>query len=255
VGGVSALAAAMIAGPRIGRFGGEDAAHYVGFSDMRLVGGGTLILWIGWFGFNAGSTMAIIDNHELVSHILLTTNLSAATGALFALTTCWIHDRHHDLGMTLNGVLAGLVGITAGCAFVSPGAAAVIGAVSGILVFYAIRILEKLKIDDAVGAFPVHGVCGIWGTMAIGLFASAPWAGGEGGPGLGLFYGGGMAQLSVQTYGTLAICAATFVVIYVGGLFMRGVFGVRVTREEELAGLDYVEHGLHKKLELVKKAG
>jgi Amt family ammonium transporter len=243
VGGFAALAAAIAVGPRIGRFNADGSVNVLPGHNLSMVGFGVLILWLGWFGFNPGSTMAIVGNAELVSHIFLTTNIAAAAGAIAAMTLSWTIGRRPDVTMTLNGVLAGLVSVTASCAFVTDFGALIIGAIGGVIVFFGTILLDKMRVDDSVGAFPVHGMCGIWGTIALGLFAAEPWAGGPALPSLGLLYGGGASQLIVQVYGTLAVCAAAFGVTYLVVSILKPVMGLRVSRDHEIAGLDLAEHG------------
>jgi len=243
VGGFAALAAALVIGRRHGRFDEDGKPVQMASNSVVMVGLGTLILWLGWFGFNAGSTMSMVGSENLVGHILLTTNLAAAAGALLAMATSLKIYNRFDITMTLNGALAGLVGITAGCAFVDSIGAVAIGAISGVLMVYAGILLEKLKIDDVVGAVAVHGACGIWGTIAIGLFAASPFSGAEGQPAIGLLYGGEWSQLMIQTFGTLLVCSCAFVATYLLCKGIDMVLGLRVEKAEEIRGLDMVEHG------------
>jgi Amt family ammonium transporter len=180
---------------------------------------------------------------DAIAHILVVTNLAAATGALGALAMSWRLFGKPDISMTLNGILAGLVAITAPCAFVGAGSAALIGLVAGLVVVGAVVSLERSGVDDPVGAIAVHGVCGIWGTAAVGLFASAPYSGGDGLPGLGLFFGGGTEQLITQLIGALAAAGAAFFLALVLFGILKATIGLRVSPEEELAGLDAAEHG------------
>ena len=182
---------------------------------MAMTGLGALILWLGWFGFNAGSTMGIIGSEDLVGHILLTTNIAAAASAVVAMLVKRMTSKIYCTTSTLNGALAGLVGITAGCAFVNPVGALFIGIVSGVLVVYSEKLFELLKIDDVVTAVSVHGVCGLWGTIAIGLFAAPGFSGIEATPSLGLFYGGDFKQLGIQILGTLVVSLCAFSATYV----------------------------------------
>ena len=191
------------------------------------------LLWLGWFGFNPGSTLGFGDA-ELVAHIFVTTNGAAAAGAIATLITTWIKYGKPGLSMTLNGVLAGLVAITAGCHAVTPGGAILIGAIAGVLVVFAVEFFDKIvKVDDPVGAISVHGVCGAFGTLAVGLFAS------EG----GLFYGGGISLLTSQAIGVLAVGAWAFGIGLLLFLAIKYTIGIRVTKKEEENGLDYYEHG------------
>jgi ammonium transporter, Amt family len=242
VGGFAALAAVMVVGPRQGRFDHQGRANALPSYNITFAGLGTMILWMGWFGFNAGSTMAIVGSEKLIGHILVTTNMAAAAGAITTMAIVWLKERKYDLPMTLNGALAGLVGITAGCAFVDTMGAFLIGTVSGVLVYMSTHLIEKFKIDDVVGAFPVHGVCGLWGTAALGLFASPQWAGSAGLPGVGLFYGGGVWPFIVQFACSLAICFTSFFASYITVLGIKLLMGVRVSEHHEAMGLDLAEH-------------
>jgi Amt family ammonium transporter len=241
VGGWAALAGAMVLGPRIGKYGSDGKPRAMPGHNMALAVLGVFVLWLGWFGFNAGSTMAL--DSVAISHIFLTTNIAAATGALGALALSWLLFKKPDASMTFNGVLAGLVAITAPCAFVGVGSAALIGLVGGVVVVLAVLFFERVGVDDPVGAVSVHGVCGVWGTIALGLFAAPPFAGGEAQPGVGLLFGGGFAQLWIQTLGTVAACAAAFGATYLLFLAIKATVGLRVTPEEEIEGLDIAEHG------------
>lgn len=239
LGGCAALVGTMILGPRIGKYNKDGSANAIAGHSIPLASLGVFILWFGWFGFNPGSTLSV-GNGDLIARVAINTNLAAALGGIFAMVTVWKMFGKPDLSMAMNGALAGLVAVTAPCAFIEPWAAMVIGAIGGILVVFAVVILDKLHIDDPVGAFPVHGVNGIWGTLAIGIF-------GQKALGLandGLFYGGGLSQLTIQLIGVVS--AIIFVVIAMGIIFkLIDMFvGLRVTREEELRGLDIGEHGL-----------
>jgi Amt family ammonium transporter len=208
---------------------------------MPLAFLGVFILWFGWFGFNPGSTMSAVAS---IGDIAVTTNLAAAAGAIVAMLVAWIVFGKPDAGMTGNGALAGLVGITAGCAFVENWAAIVIGALAGAVVVFAVIAFDRAKIDDPVGAISVHGVCGVLGTLAVGIFASPRLieAAGVGKP--GLVYGGGLSQLGVQALGA----GAVFLWVVVASLIIFGTIkltvGLRVKPEEELEGLDIGEHGM-----------
>jgi Amt family ammonium transporter len=241
VGGFAALAGAMVVGPRIGRYGADGKPRAMPGHNLTLAALGVFILWLGWFGFNPGSTM--VADAGAIAHIFVTTNAAAATGALAAMCLSWILFKKPDISMTLNGALAGLVSITAPCAFVGMGSAAAIGAIGGIVVVGGVLFFDRVRVDDPVGAIAVHGVCGIWGTVSLGLFASAPYAGGEALPGLGLFFGGGVSQLSIQTMGAFAACGAAFVASYALFSLVKATIGIRVTPAEEIEGLDLAEHG------------
>ncbi|MCG8572741.1 MAG: ammonium transporter [Spirochaetes bacterium] len=242
VGGWAALVGALFLGARSGKYVNGEAKAIYGHN-IPLASLGVFILWLGWFGFNAGSTLAFAEN---IGHIAVTTNLAAAAGAVTAMIVIWVIDGKPDASMSLNGALAGLVGITAGCSVVSPINAMVIGMISGILVVTAVIFIDKkLKIDDPVGAISVHGICGAFGTLAVGLFAESSYAEAAGyGPVNGLFYGGGFSQLGIQLIGVLAV--AFWVLISSAILFglIKSTVGLRVTKEEERKGLDIGEHGM-----------
>ncbi len=229
VGGWAALMGVIFLGPRIGKYGADGKPRTILGHSMPFAVLGTLILWVGWYGFNPGSELAA---DGAIGPIALTTTLSAAFAACTALAITWIVGKP-DVGMTANGALAGLVGITAGCAAVDNWAACVIGVCAGALVVASVRFFDRIKIDDPVGAISVHGVCGAFGTIAVGLFAA------EG----GLFTDGETDQLVSQVIGVVAVFV--FVAIAAGILFgiIKAAHGLRVTEEEEFAGLDVLEHG------------
>jgi Amt family ammonium transporter len=207
--------------------------------DLALATIGTFILWLGWFGFNPGSTNAA--DPGAIARICVTTNLGAIAGIIGATVTSWITLGKPDFGMTLNGCLAGLVAVTAPCAFISPESALIIGAVGGTLVVLAVPMFERLRIDDPVGATSVHLINGIWGTLAVGLFAQDvinPNTTGN-----GLFFGGGAKLLSVQATGAFAAGIFTFVVAAIFWALLKITVGIRVPLQEEIAGLDVGEHG------------
>jgi Amt family ammonium transporter len=233
-GGVAALAGVLTIGPRIGKYDENGNPLPIPGHSLMLGALGVFILWFGWYGFNAGSTLAAVGAD--FATVAVTTTLSAAAGALAAMITAWVYPVYGkpDVGMTLNGALAGLVGITAGTANVSNLGAVIIGLVSGILVVISIVFLEKVKVDDPVGAISVHGTCGIWGVLAVGLFDQT---------GGGLFYGGGFTQLGVQAIGVAAIVVWTFVLSSIVFRVIKATWGLRVSAQEELAGLDRIEHG------------
>ena len=242
VGGWAGLAGIVLLGPRIGKYR-QGRVHPIPGHSMALAFLGGMILWLGWFGFNPGSTMGISGEGALaVSHIVVTTNLACAAGLLAATITAWLVSGKPDFSMTVNGALAGLVAITAPCAFVTAPAAAVIGLVAGVLVVFSVLCFDKIRIDDPVGALSVHLTNGIWGTLAIGLFATTAAPGGIDRD--GLFMGGGLGLLGAQFIGVLAVGAFTFLLalIFWGGL--KAIGGIRVTADEEAAGLDVSEMGM-----------
>lgn len=240
VGGWAALAGALILGPRIGKYDKKGKVKAIPGHNMSLAVIGLFVLWLGWFGFNPGSTMSFQNPSDVV-YILMTTNTAAIAAVLTSTATAWIFLGKPDLGMTINGCLAGLVGITGSCAYVSIEVSLLIGAVAGILVVFAVLFFDRIKIDDPVGATSVHLGCGIFGTLCVGLFAK------EGVTSLstknGLFYGGGFELLGVQIIGIVAVGAFVFTASAIVWFVIKKTIGIRVTREEEIAGLDIGEHG------------
>ena len=235
VGGFAALVAAKLVGPRIGKYGPDGKVNAIPGHNLVLGALGVFILWLGWFGFNGGSQLAFGgDDSIAVGSVIINTNLAAALGGIAALFFTWIKYGKPDISMTLNGALAGLVGITAGCGNVDAFGSVAIGLISGIVVVLSIEFIDKkLKIDDPVGAISVHGVCGFLGTVLVGVFAT------EG----GVLYGGGFGQLGVQFLGSISMIAwaivATFIVLFI----VKKTIGIRVSEKEELEGLDAHEHG------------
>lgn len=251
VGGWAALMAAAFLGPRIGRFNADGSANAMPGHNMSIATLGCLILWLGWFGFNPGSNMGVGDG-QIISHIILTTNTGGAFGGVAATITAWIVLGKPDLSMIINGILAGLVSVTAGCASVLVWHAALIGAIGGILVVFAVGFFDKLKIDDPVGALSVHLVNGVWGTLAVGLFAmgdgTAPGVSPlppflYAGP-LGLFNGGGFGSLITQLIGIVSVGGFVVVASSIFIVALKATLGIRVEPEEELKGLDIGEHGM-----------
>ena len=245
-GALAALAGALLLGPRIGRFGTDGKVHAIPGHNMAFTTLGVLILWFGWFGFNPGSTLGVQSGEELgfFAYVALTTNAAAAAGALGGIATAWVVMRKPDLSMMLNGVIAALVAVTAACGFVAPWAALVIGFVAGSIAVVGVRLVERLRIDDPIGAVAVHGMAGVWGTLATGLFAvpalASNLATGRG----GLIYTGSFAQLGTQLLGLVAVGAFTFSVSFAALWAMKKTFGIRVEAEAETAGLDVSEHGM-----------
>ncbi len=244
IGGWAALVGVIMLGPRIGKYKGKTVSPIPGHN-MTSATLGTFILWLGWFGFNPGSTMAA--NADAIAHIVMTTNLAAAAGAFVATIYAWKRSGTPDLGMTCNGCLAGLVAITAPCAFVSGPISIVIGAIAGVLVVEGVILFDKLKIDDPVGATSVHLLNGIFGTLCIGLFGDPDVAKAIAGVDLksgGLLLGGGAAQLLVQLEGVLAVGVFTVVSSGVFWFIIKQIHGLRVSAEDEMAGLDSAEMGM-----------
>ncbi|WP_045143829.1 ammonium transporter [Clostridium butyricum] len=237
IGGWCALVGATILGPRIGKYSKDGKSNAIPGHSLTLGALGVFILWMGWFGFNPGSSLGITGEGalELSSRVFITTNLAAAAAATVTMVLTWIKYGKPDVSMTLNGVLAGLVAITAGCDVVSPLGAAIIGVISAFAMVYGIEFVDKvLKVDDPVGAVGVHCINGVVGTILTGVFAM------DG----GLFYGGGFKFLGVQCLGVAAVAiwsVATATILFKG---IKATIGLRVTREEEIRGLDIEEHGL-----------
>jgi Amt family ammonium transporter len=239
VGGVTALVAAKMIGPRIGRFNKDGSPNAISGHNMPLVSLGVLILWFGWYGFNAGSTLGFGDP-QLVSRIIINTTMAPAVGAFAAMALSWIKYGKPDLSLALNGALGGLVGITAPCAVVSSGSAIVIGTLSGIIVILTIEWLNKIRVDDVVGAFPVHGACGIFGTLCVGIFGLESL----GAPMDGLLISGNYIQLGIQALGVIACLGFTAVSMWIVFSAIKVTIGLRVSRETEIKGLDEEEHGM-----------
>jgi Amt family ammonium transporter len=240
VGGVAGLAGILLLGARIGKYKPDGSVSPIPGHSMTSATLGCLILWLGWFGFNPGSTMAA--DPAAISHILNTTNLAGAIGLLTATATAWIVLGKPDLGMTINGCLAGLVAITAPCAFVGLGSSIIIGGVAGIIVVFAVLLFDKLKIDDPVGALAVHLANGVFGTICVGLFAQDKITGVA--TGNGLFFGGGTKLLTTQIIGSVSVIAFTMVVSLIFWSVIKAVLGLRVSQQEEIEGLDIGEHGM-----------
>ena len=230
VGGWAALMGAIFLGPRLGKYN-NGAINAIPGHNMSIATLGCLILWIGWFGFNPGSELAASLN---VPTIALVTNLAAAAGGVTATFTAWAISGKPDLSMVINGILAGLVGITAGCGGIGYWGSVIVGGIAGIIVVVSVGFFDNAKIDDPVGATSVHLVCGIWGTLAVGLFDTS----------LGLFYGGGITQLLAQIIGIVAIGLFTVAATALLWVIINSTVGLRVSAEEELKGLDIGEHGM-----------
>jgi len=252
VGGVIALAGAVALGPRLGRKFARDGGGLFPPHDLVMASIGAVILWFGWYGFNPGSTLSAMD-WEGIGRVATNTTLAACAGGIVSVLFVYPRSKKWDLGISLNGFLGGLVAITAPCYWVNPLGAVLIGAIAGIIVPLGVDLLEHLRIDDPIGAVPVHMICGIFGTIAVGLFASGqyglptPEGADNSAPITGLFWGGGLGQLTAQVIGSVSC------LVVVGGLAailmtalrkLPGTWNLRIGREEELEGIDVVEHGL-----------
>ena len=240
VGGWAALAGVIILGPRLGKYTKEGKINPIPGHSITSATLGVFVLWFGWFGFNPGSTMAA--DWGSIGHIALTTNTAAAAGVVAATLLAWVLFGKPDLTMAINGGIAGLVAITAPCAFVSVGSSIFIGLVAGVLVVLSVLFFDRIRIDDPVGAISAHLTCGIWGTLAVGLFAQDQFAPGT--TGNGLFFGGGPKLLFAQLVGVVAVGAFIFSASFLGWGLLKATLGIRVPPEEELAGLDIGEHGI-----------
>ena len=239
VGGCAALVGTSILKPREGKYSVDGKPTAIPAHSIPLASLGVFILWFGWFGFNAGSTLAVGDG-SLIGRVAINTNLAAALGGIAAMATVWKRFGKPDLSMAMNGALAGLVAVTAPCAYIEPWAALVIGTVAGYLVVRAVELLDKLQIDDPVGAFPVHGVCGILGTLCVGIF-------GKQALGLandGFIYSANPMQLGIQIVGSVSTVAFVVVSMSIAFKLIDLTIGLRISREEELRGLDIGEHGM-----------
>jgi Amt family ammonium transporter len=245
-GALAALAGALLLGPRIGKFGRDGRANPIPGHNMPYAVLGTIILWFGWFGFNPGSTLGVVTGDRIgyFGYVALTTNIAAAAGAVGGLASAWWILRKPDISMMLNGVLAALVAITAASGFVAPWAAIVIGGVSGWIAVAGVLFVERIGIDDPIGAVAVHGMSGVWGTLATGIFAvpalASNLATGTG----GLVYTGSFHQLGVQALGLVAVGGFTFSASFGSLWVMKRLWGIRVETETETAGLDVSEHGM-----------
>ncbi|HLK36847.1 MAG TPA: ammonium transporter [Polyangiaceae bacterium] len=260
IGGFVALAGAIALGPRLGRKFARDGGGIMAGHNMTLAAVGGVILWFGWYGFNPGSTLSAMDLHG-IGRVATNTTLAACAGGLSALFFVYWRGRYWDCGITVNGFLAGLVAITCPCYWVSPTGAFVIGGIAGVLCVLSVDLLEHLRIDDPVGAASVHGTCGIWGTLSLGLFATGQY----GAPGpygadtspdalvTGLLYGGGSYQLVAQAFGSLCITSATFGVSLLVMYALKAAGVLRLSLEKELMGMDVAEHGAPAYPELVPR--
>jgi Amt family ammonium transporter len=248
IGGFIALAGAIALGPRIGRKFKRDGGGMPPGHDMTLAALGGVFLWFGWYGFNPGSTLSAMDFGG-IGRVATNTTLAAAAAGLTAVFFAYPRAHKWDTGISINGFLAGLVAITCPCYWVSPFGAICIGGIAGVVVILGVDLLEYLRIDDPIGAWPVHGLAGIWGTLSLGLFATGQY----GAPGptgadtsstvTGLFYGGGFTQLKAQAFGSLVVCVATFAIAMIVMYAVKALGVLRISPEHELEGLDIVEHG------------
>jgi Amt family ammonium transporter len=247
VGGWAALVGAIFVGARRGKYNADGSVNPILGHSMPLGMLGVLILWIGWYGFNAGSTLGLTGGFaDLAARVAVTTTIAAGAGGATAMFVSWWRTGKSDLGLTLNGILGGLVGITAGTATVEPVGALIIGIVAGVIIVYGVLLLDRLRIDDPVGAVPVHLFNGIWGTLAVGLFTSQSFLGPNYAlsDSYGLFYGGGIEQLGYQVIGILAVGLWTVVTSVILFAAIKYTIGLRVSAAEEESGLDVGEHGL-----------
>ena len=248
IGGFISLAGAMVLGPRLGRRFKRDGGGMLPPHDLTVAAVGGVILWFGWYGFNPGSTLSAID-YGGIGRIALNTTLAASAAGLSAMFIMYPMVKKWDLGISINGFLAGLVAITCPCYWVNPLGAVIIGLVAGGVVIIGVEMLEYFRVDDPIGAWPVHGLAGVWGTLSLGLFATGQYGassalGPVNSPAVrGLFYGGGGDQLLSQFIGSFCVCAATFAIAFI--MFkVIDAFGIlRVSRDGELEGLDLHEHG------------
>lgn len=240
VGGWLALVGTYMVGPRLGKYTKDGKPQAIPGHSLPLAFLGAFILWLGWFGFNPGSTMAAIPKD--IALIAVNTNIAAATGALGAMLSAWLKFGKPDAGLTINGAIAGLVAITAPCAFVSIASAALIGLIAGVVMIFSVLFFDKIRIDDPVGAISVHGVCGALGTILLGLFDVKN----------GLLHGGGLRQLGVQVLGVVAVFVWCIVTGFILFGILKATVGLRVSKDEEVEGLDLGEHGIeaYNKLEM-----
>ncbi|MGB0396238.1 MAG: ammonium transporter [Flavobacteriaceae bacterium] len=234
MGGFSALAAAIVLGPRIGKYSKEGTSNTIPGHNLPLASVGAFILWFGWFGFNPGSSLGAVGNWELIGSVVVNTFLASAAGGIATMFYTYFYYGKIDITMVINGILAGLVSITAGCNVVGPMAAILIGFIAGILVDVAVLFFDKMKVDDPVGAVAVHGINGLFGTLAVGFFAV------EG----GLFFGGGADLLITQLVGVLTIALFSFSITFILMKVLKSLVGIRITSEEEEAGIDSVSFGV-----------
>jgi Amt family ammonium transporter len=234
MGGFSALAAAIVLGPRIGKYSSDGNSNTIPGHNLPLASVGAFILWFGWFGFNPGSSLGAVGNWELIGSVVVNTFLASAAGGIATMFYTYFSYGKIDITMVINGILAGLVSITAGCNVVAPMSAIIIGFIAGILVDVAVLFFDKMKVDDPVGAIAVHGINGLFGTLAVGFFAA------EG----GLFFGGGTDLLITQLMGVTVIALFSFSITFILMKLLKSSVGIRISTEEEEAGIDSVSFGV-----------
>jgi Amt family ammonium transporter len=234
MGGFAALAAAIVLGPRLGKYNEDGSSNTIPGHNLPLAAVGAFILWFGWFGFNPGSSLGAVGNWELIGSVVVNTFLASAAGGIATMVYTYFAYKKIDITMVINGILAGLVSITAGCNVVGPGSAILIGLIAGVLVDIAVLFFDRLKVDDPVGAVAVHGINGLFGTIAVGFFAQED----------GLFFGGGTSLLITQIIGVLSIALFSFCLTYVVMSLLKITVGIRVSKEEEKAGIDAVSFGV-----------
>jgi Amt family ammonium transporter len=234
MGGFAALAAAIVLGPRLGKYNEDGSSNTIPGHNLPLAAVGAFILWFGWFGFNPGSSLGAVGNWELIGSVVVNTFLASAAGGIATMVYTYFAYKKIDITMVINGILAGLVSITAGCNVVGPGSAILIGLIAGVLVDVAVLFFDRLKVDDPVGAVAVHGINGLFGTIAVGFFAQED----------GLFFGGGTSLLITQILGVLSIALFSFCLTYVVMSLLKITVGIRVSKEEEKAGIDAVSFGV-----------
>ena len=234
LGGWAACAAAIVLGPRIGKYNKDGSSNAIPGHNLTLAAVGAFILWFGWFGFNPGSSLAAVGKWDLIAKVMVNTFLASAMGGIATMFYTAIRYKKVDITMVINGILAGLVAITAGCNLVDPKSALIIGFIAGVLVDIAVGVIDGLQIDDPVGAIAVHGVNGVWGIIAVGLFASTK----------GILFSGDAKFLLVQILGVVAIVIFSFTITYLILLVMKKTVGIRISKDEELLGIDTAEYGI-----------
>jgi Amt family ammonium transporter len=249
IGGFIAIAGAIVLGPRMGRTFKRDGGGPMLPHDLTIAASGGLLLWFGWYGFNPGSTLSAMDIGG-IGRVAANTTLAACAAGLTAMIAAYAMSKKWDIGYTVNGFLAGLVAITCPCYWVSPTGSILLGGIAGFIVVAGVELLEYLRIDDPIGAWPVHGLCGVWGTLSLGLFAAGkygatgPFAADNSAPLTGLFYGGGTQLLVAQAIGSAIVTVSTFTVALVVMYAVNAMGILRVDREGEMYGLDLHEHGI-----------